>query len=737
MKKRIFKRVEACVLAGFLLLAPLSGALPAYAAEDVAVMEETSDEAYDNEGEIEDECQFEDAHEDGASETISEGVDEGINNPDENAIYDADESDLPPDETVLEIIEESIEEAEDYGICLMNIEDEDAVVAATENTNSNATDVVVGDLFDLTDFYTGAVASHNCSDYLKKVYDGNNHWNQCTVCEKKYDIKAHSYTKMGSDSCGWWNSGETRYCAECGYQTVYKRAHTDDKSKWCTRPDQKYHYYKCTYCDSYGSVAQNCVDSKGNMITCAGGTCAICGYTYGATHTQFNSRNGESNTISCSKCGVDMIKFDSNTGYWSGANSYNASVRITWWNTSIFGSDANALAKTVSMGGTGGGVTGTVSNLNAYAQNGCIYASCTITYPYEERAATWSNQVWSVQPYSTRIAAACNGGKIENVAPTIQSANITYGTKNGGYSTKATLTVTCTDNWNYNPNFVQVRLLDPDKKELTNWLTCGKSGSTFSQTIDVVTEVKGTQNYYVQARDAGGNVSEKAVAVTNLDSKAPTVTSAMVTSEDWSKMKTITVTVEDVGAGDVSIAFNDLSDYKKATVNGNTYSRSFTFTGEVYGSAKAAIYIKDAVGNVTTEFVQIYNLDNTKPTIELTDISDAFNASHEAYAWNVTPKANDVNATISKSGSGIAGYALTREKTEPVASSYKADSTLLVTHSGRYYLWVKDGAGNVAVSDTPIVIHSDLLYNGIEINGALYNGRELNYFRYNGKLIRL
>ena len=61
----------------------------------------------------------------------------------------------------------------------------------------------------------------------------------------------------------------------------------------------------------------------------------------------------------------------------------------------------------------------------------------------------------------------------------------------------------------------------------------------------------------------------------------------------------------------------------------------------------------------------------------------------------------------------------------------------IATHSGTYYVWVRDGAGNVTMADNPIVIHSDLFYNGREINGAQYNGKALNYFRYNGKLIRL
>lgn len=749
MKNRILKRMEACVLAGFLAFAPLVDAVPAYAANDGNTAIEAT---YEMEEDVHDDIESEEFDIGTTEEDDVSQEDSAISDSDvEKEYVDAEESgaeyvdnegisaddEMPVDLAAIEIIEENIETAEAEAVCYSMAEEDAAVFSLNAAAaTSSATNVVVGDLFNITDLYTGAVASHDCNLYLKKAYDGDNHWDQCSVCDKKYNTKSHSFTTMGDDTCGWWNSGQTRYCATCGYKTVYRRSHIDDTSKWYTRTDQKYHYHKCNYCNSFGNAAESCKDANGNVITCAGGTCAVCGYTYSPSHVYYNSGGGESGTISCHKCGVDLIRFDSNTGSWSGANTYNASVRIIWWNPDIYGTNAAELANTVGVGGTGSGTTGEVSNLTATVKSGYIYASCTITFPYSERTADWACEVWSLQPYSTRIQTAMYGGKIENVAPTIQSANLTYGTKSGGYATKATLSVTCTDNWLDNPNYVQVRLLNEKKEALTNWLTCGKSGSTFSQSIDVVSEVTGSTNYYVQAKDAGGNVSERAVNVSNLDSRAPAITSAIATSQDWSNMKTLTITCTDEGVGDVSIAFNNTSDYKKATRNGNTYSRSFTFTGEVYGKTKAAVYIKDAVGNVTTEFIEIYNLDNTNPTIESVSIVDALNSSNEAYAWEVNVAGNDINKSLSKSGAGITGYALTNNKSKPSASMYTANVPI-ATHSGTYYVWVRDGAGNVTMADNPIVIHSDLSYNGREINGAQYNGKALNYFRYNGKLIRL
>ena len=542
---------------------------------------------------------------------------------------------------------------------------------------------------------------------------------------------------MGNDSCVWSNSGQTRICTVCGYKTVYKRSHTDDTSHIYTRVDAKWHYYKCTYCNSYGSYTESCRDADGNLILCDGGTCATCGYTYGEQHTWFNSGSGESGTVKCGKCGAELLKYDNNVYTWTSANTVNCSVRITWWNKDIFGEDAATVASNMGMGGPGGGVTGTTSDFKAYASGGYVYASCTVTFEYQERGATWANQCFYVSQYSTRIFSPITYGKIENEAPTVTSASLSYGSKTGNYSTKATLSVTCTDNWNYDPNYVQIRLLDADKQPLSAWITCTRNDATYSQTIDVVTEVTGSKTYYVEARDAGGNTSQKAVTVSNLDSKAPTVTSALVTSQDWSKLKTITFTCIDAGIGDVSIAFNDQSDYQKADYADGTYSRAYTFTGDVYGSVKAAVYFKDALGNVTTEFVEIYNLDNTEPTVSMTDISDAFNSKGEAIGWKVNITGDDANTHVGQQGSGVTKYAISKTTRQPADSSFVANPSLLLTHSGQYYIWVMDEAGNVTMSEDRITIHSDVTVNGKEISSGTYNGTKLGYFYYNGVRLRL
>lgn len=570
-----------------------------------------------------------------------------------------------------------------------------AVVVAGFNINvikAEAADTIT---IDVTGLASGAETSHDCTKYLTSKYNSAQHWQECAVCGKSYNAINHTLATMGNDSCVWSNSGQTQYCTDCGYQTTYKRSHINDTSKWCTRVDQKYHYYRCTYCNSYGSISEDCIDSKGNKITCNGGTCVVCGYTYGATHTWYNSSGGESGTVYCHKCGVAMLKYDNNIFTIASENSFNASVRITWWNTSIFGNNASTIASSINMGGTGGGVTGITSNLKTYVSGGYIYASCTVTYPYVTRNAVWANQVWQVSAYCTRIVCPAYGGAIEYKSPTIKTTQITYTETKNGWNIKALVNATLTDNWFYDPNYVRIRIVDSNKNAVSEWVTCNRNSSNnFSQSIELIGEVNGTSTYYLQAIDAGGNISYKELSITNLDSKAPTVTSSNATATYWSTNKSYTAIATDTGSGGVKIAFNNTDSYMVANQSSNTYSQNYVFTGDVYGSTIGAVYYKDALGNETTQFITISNIDNTAPTITKTSIECAANIT-----LTVTANDNkDFGGSVGvKSGSGIAGYAVS--KTNSVPSTFQTSNKLTITEDGYYYLFVKDNAGNITSKD--------------------------------------
>ena len=113
----------------------------------------------------------------------------------------------------------------------------------------------------------------------------------------------------------------------------------------------------------------------------------------------------------------------------------------------------------------------------------------------------------------------------------------------------------------------------------------------------------------------------------------------------WSRNKKITFKATDSGVGEVQIAFNNVDDYQLAEKDGNVYTRTYNFYGDIYDKVTAAIYLKDALGNEQMVKVDIGKLDNTAPTI----------TKSELVGNKVILEANDMHETLGE-GSGVAGY---------------------------------------------------------------------------------
>lgn len=163
------------------------------------------------------------------------------------------------------------------------------------------------------------------------------------------------------------------------------------------------------------------------------------------------------------------------------------------------------------------------------------------------------------------------------------------------------------------------------------------------------------------------------------------------TQAEWSKTKEITISCTDNGVGGVQIGFNNEGAYKLAGKSGNTFSRAYTLTGDVYGSTVAAIYFKDSVGNDTTQFLTIYNLDNTAPTI--TDIAKAVGSTGR---MNLTVTANDYSSVLNASGSGVSAYGVSASA-DVQPSGWQDSNVVTVGTNGTYYVWARDAVGNVSL----------------------------------------
>ena len=310
-------------------------------------------------------------------------------------------------------------------------------------------------------------------------------------------------------------------------------------------------------------------------------------------------------------------------------------------------------------------------------------------------------------------------------------------------STNARIRVTFSDADQYSQNTMSVRILDSDGNTVIKQAngdteipltrisgTAGTAGGTgiWQGTIDICTDAKGTKLIFLQGIDATGNVSEPVpMQIQYMDAKGPEI--KIVTSDNldkWSKEKVFTVTATDafgtvyLGTGNEDLKLVSNDTYKN--------TRTYKVRGDLTDEKNITFYAKDSRGNVSYKTVSFSKLDNTAPKITGTKVTDVFDRG-EAVGWKLVTGGSDGE-------SGLAGIAITRTDEEPDQTAYKDMTTFDIPRSGVYYIWVRDNVGNITKSDA-VRIHSDLSYNGSEINEVEYNGIKLNYFYYNGKRLRL
>ncbi len=122
---------------------------------------------------------------------------------------------------------------------------------------------------------------HICSNYYVSKYDTTNHWNECSICKKKYNVVAHTYTEtwtMG-DSCS--SANKCNHICSCGYsyQTNNNREHKNI-GDLNVNINEFVHYKLCLDCKNY-IVSKRCTKEDGSQISCTNlGTCTVCGRDY-------------------------------------------------------------------------------------------------------------------------------------------------------------------------------------------------------------------------------------------------------------------------------------------------------------------------------------------------------------------------------------------------------------------------------------------------------------------------
>ena len=205
--------------------------------------------------------------------------------------------------------------------------------------------------------------------------------------------------------------------------------------------------------------------------------------------------------------------------------------------------------------------------------------------------------------------------------------------------------------------------------EPTNF-TSYKSTKTLNVNVENKTQGK---TYYVWVKDAAGNVSAYKQVGTGTVTKSEGNITFTYSTTNWTN-KDITVTAKTTITGYKLQTSTDAKTWKDTTsqtlsANGKVYARLADSTNQATGYAVATVD----------------KIDKTKPIV----------TSATANTNTITIKATD-------EASGIIGYTVTENTTEPTNfTSYKSTKTLNVnvenkTQGKTYYVWVKDAAGNVS-----------------------------------------
>ena len=535
---------------------------------------------------------------------------------------------------------------------------------------------------DVTSLASGSETSHDCNKYLTTKYDSNQHWKECSICGKIIGNKSnHNITISWATNAPHCNSANlgTKYCTEqCGYSVQFRE---EDKlgTKYEYTDQGWNHHTNCTVCGQWCGGG-DCIKNDGTRITCNNlGTCKICGHTYTQKNHFFNY-----GSTTCYMCGYKL--FDSAR---LKSITYSADRRTAYITYNIKPNTNITPTNVFSWSGSGGfTVTSTTYTQLADGSYDLKYTCSVTTYPYQITMYLQPRMYFTYNGVTCLFHGDLCSFFPDGTAPTINVTQKDISSING-WTTSKQLTISGTETYS---DGVYIQMTDTNGKEIYPYsyttVTNGKYSFSFAPSI----EAASATDFKINVKDKSGNIGTKTITIQKVDSKAPTPTSGTTTSTTWSTSKNMTFTATDAGSGNVQIAFNNTNNYLSTTKNNTSYSKTYTFIGDVYGSTKAAVYYKDVLSNETTQFITISNIDNTKPTITKVESSKAIGST------SLTVTANDFNATLNKSGSGVSKYIITSTNTTPSEndSNWQDSNVLKVTTPGTYYIFSKDLVGNIS-----------------------------------------
>lgn len=467
---------------------------------------------------------------------------------------------------------------------------------------------------------------------------------------------------------------QTKYCTDgCGYKEELQKQEHSSETKIIANGYNNKHSICCNVCGEAVKTEQ-CMNSKGEILGCITGiegACVICGARRTKNHVELIDGK-------CVECGKKFYQYELSKEVISQTQikiKYKVvpiidglSLEQLYTNLEV---NADSLASATNYKFTKNGdgsieIEGII-NIAPNTPAREIRIRCHFKYSYEG-ASKWGYDTINIYP--------------DNYAPTVKSIEKS-GELLGEFSKAIKITAKFEETWD---SVVEMALYDSDGTVMSNWSTATKDGTIFTKEFNVVTETTTSKELTVKAKDRCGNIGEGKVTIGKIDTKSPVLVSTTKYNDKWTIGKKIIVEATDEGSGNVQIALGGEDDYKTANKSENKYYRIYNFTGDVYEDIIRIVYLKDEVGNVCTNKITIGKMDCTSPTITNVNIKNK----------TVTIDANDINTKLNKEGSGISGYAVSKSKEVPTENAFQVSNTFNIEKTGRYYIWVKDNAGNLS-----------------------------------------
>jgi len=564
---------------------------------------------------------------------------------------------------------------------------------------------------DLTGLTMGEEITHN--HIYETKYDDIDHWEECIICGIKINKENHTIQTIGNPAtCDVYVVLGQKVCSDnCGYSKQIERLNHIRPSvlKWEDYKATRHIAFQCERCGGRGSnsIEENHVfNINGELLTTEQlknkninvhslgiKECTICKLSVDLSKHNCYSNN----CYLCNKISGPQI-----TGQIPQNNVQDNKVKIDLVNNTIqtlyFQVDSKGYElSSVSIRSLYGGNYQFTSPTQV-SKNGNIYLyKCEIqlknrNLPITEAITALIEAKTNVKEGDTiegYIMATTIRGEIslpiipDNVSPTIENITAVNVKENNGWGTSKQITITGTAKMNQT---VYISMYDPNGKSIFEDSAVLVDGNRYEFVVIPNIEVSTAKDFTIQVKDLFGNITTKTISLQKIDSKAPQIDSIIGLDNNWNIRKKAKLEITDEGIGEVQIAFNNSDEYENIEKVENKYVKTYNFIGDVYEDVTGAVYLKDGLGNITTQKLVIGKIDSTSPNI--TNTSKNGNI--------LTIEANDISEKIGKEGSGVAGYAISTRKELPSDAEFQSKNTFNIEDGKTYYIWVKDNAGNIS-----------------------------------------